>query len=62
LSLFLGRAIGQAGRKWFSDGGSRKHIETRDHFDRLVNSYLPDQRGVFWREGMPLPEIPDGIL
>ncbi|HSV13841.1 MAG TPA: hypothetical protein VLI90_06250 [Tepidisphaeraceae bacterium] len=62
LSLFLGRATGNAGRRWFSDGASRKRVETQSHFDHLVNSYLPDQCGIFWKPGVMLPEIPDGIL
>jgi hypothetical protein len=62
LSLFLGRATGQPGRSWFVAQGSRKRVADRDHFDYLVNTYLPGQRGLFWKEGTPLPAIPDGIL
>ena len=44
------------------NGASRKRVEDQDHFDRLVNSYLPGQRGLFWKEGLELPTIPDNIL
>jgi hypothetical protein len=62
LSLFLGRATSTTGRKWFAHGGSNKRVGDRKHFDHLVETYLPSQRGLFWKEGMPLPEIPNGIL
>lgn len=62
LSLFLGRATGATGRHWFAGGGSNRRVEDRKHFDHLMETYLPKQRGLFWREGMPLPAIPDGIL
>jgi hypothetical protein len=62
LSLFLGRLAGQQGKRWFVADGSRKRVNDRDHFDYLVQRYLPKHRGVFWKEGEPLPEIPDGIL
>jgi hypothetical protein len=52
LSLFLGRSAGISGRTWFAAGGSNKR----------VNTYLPQQRGLFWKEGEPLPEIVEGIL
>jgi hypothetical protein len=62
LSLFLGRWVGQEGVTWFVDGGSRKRVEERKHFDYLLNTYFPDHRGVFWRRGMVLPEIPQWVL
>jgi hypothetical protein len=62
LSLFLGRASAIEGRKWFAAGGSKKRVEDRERFDYLMSAYLPKQRGLFWREGMELPEIPEGIL
>ncbi|WP_442484652.1 hypothetical protein [Aeoliella sp. SH292] len=36
--------------KWLSRDASRKQIQDRDHFDYLVNSYLPDHRGWKWDE------------
>ena len=62
LSLFLGRWTGIEGRTWFVEGGSRKRVTTRGHFDHLLDTYFPDHNGVFWREGMPLPEIPEWVL
>jgi hypothetical protein len=62
LSLLLGRWSGQTGTTWFVDGGSRKRVTTRKHFDYLLDTYFPDHRGVFWREGMVLPEIPEWVL
>jgi len=62
LSLFLGRSTGITGRKWFAEGGSNKRVKDRKHFDHLIETYLPKQRGLFWKEGMELPEIPEGIL
>jgi hypothetical protein len=62
LSLFLGRATGQPGRSWFVALGSRKHVKDQQHFDYLVATYLPDQRGLFRKKGDALPEIPAGIL
>ena len=36
--------------KWFSGGASRKRVRDGDHFDHLINEYLPSHRGAFWRE------------
>jgi hypothetical protein len=62
LSLFLARWTGIQGRTWFVEGGSRKRVCDREHLDHLLNTYFPDHRGVFWKVGMPLPEIPEWIL
>ncbi len=62
LSLFLGRATQQPGRRWFVVGGSRKRVTDQEHLSYLLNTYLPDHVGVFWREGMELPEDTTGIL
>ena len=37
-------------RRWFSGGASRKRVRDRDHFDHLINDYLPSHHGAFWRE------------
>ncbi len=58
LSLFLGRASGVQGKRWFVADGSRKHVQNKAHFDYLVDSYLPKQRGAFWKEGDVLPGLP----
>jgi len=57
-SLMLGRKCGRPGRKWFSRKGSRKRVRDREHFDYLVNEYLPGHRGLRWRKGDLPPEEP----
>jgi hypothetical protein len=61
-SLLLGRALNQPGRRWFVTRSSRKRVRNRKHFDHLLDTYLPDHRGLFWREGQALPEDVYGIL
>jgi len=46
-------------RKWFVRGGSRKQIKQQQHFDYLMNVYLPRHRGLSWREENKLPVAPD---
>jgi hypothetical protein len=62
LSLFIGRATGITGRPWFVAEGSRKRVADLDHLEYLLGTYFPSHRGLSWREGTPLPEIPAGIL
>jgi hypothetical protein len=62
LSLFLGRMHGEQGINWFSDGGSRKRVHDRKHFNYLIETYIPKQSEAKWYEGDPLPSIPDYIL
>jgi hypothetical protein len=62
LSLFLGRLVKEQGRSWFVDGGSRKRVTTREHFDYLIEIYIPKHSEQKWFEGQPLPMIPDHIL
>jgi len=62
LSLFLGRWTGREGVTWFVEGGSRKRVENRGHFEYLLDRYFPDHRGVYWRAGRPLPQIPTWFL
>jgi REP element-mobilizing transposase RayT len=62
LSLFLGRLVNEQGRKWFVGGGSRKRVKDRQHFDYLVETYIPKHSQAKWFEGEPLPAIPDHIL
>ncbi len=54
LSFALGKEIGPRGRRWFTRGQSERRVFDRPHFDHLVGTYLPDHRGVYWREGWPL--------
>jgi hypothetical protein len=37
--------------KWFVESASRKQVKDDDHFDHLVNTYLPSHGGWKWREG-----------
>jgi hypothetical protein len=37
--------------KWFVENASQKQVKDDEHFDHLVNSYLPSHRGWKWREG-----------
>jgi REP element-mobilizing transposase RayT len=37
--------------KWFVESASRKQIKDDEHFDHLVNTYLPSHGGWKWREG-----------
>jgi hypothetical protein len=62
LSLFLARLSGIQGRTWFVDGGSRKRVTTRKHFDYLIKTYLPKHSGEMWFEGQPIPQISQHIL
>lgn len=39
-----------ADRPWFAENASRKRVENREHFDYLMNVYLPNHRGWKWRE------------
>ena len=55
LATALNRFFGTPGRRWFVRGGSRKRVEGRTHLDYLLDTYLPNHSGLFWREGMPLP-------
>jgi hypothetical protein len=38
-------------RRWLEQGGSRKQVKDRNHFDCLMDEYLPSHRGWKWREG-----------
>jgi REP element-mobilizing transposase RayT len=42
------------GRSWFSENASRKRVENRDHYNYLIDVYLPSHRGWKWREGRGL--------
>ncbi len=50
LSRRLNRDV-QRRRNWFVDSASRKQVKDDDHFDHLINEYLPSHRGWKWREG-----------
>ena len=62
LSLLLNRITQQKGRRWFVRDGSRKRVTCDEHLEYVLKKYLPDHRGRFWREGMPLPPDRFGIM
>lgn len=62
LSLFLGRLANVQSRPWFVEKGSRKRVKNQDHFNYLIETYLPSHRGLVWKQGQKLPEIPAHIL
>lgn len=35
---------------WFRRGASRKRVRNRQHFDYLMDVYLPRHHGTFWRD------------
>lgn len=37
-------------RDWFVDGGSRKQVRSRGHFDYLLTTYLPKHAGWKWNQ------------
>jgi hypothetical protein len=46
----LSRALNASflSQQWFNEGGSRKRVRDRKHFDYLMETYLPAHRGVKW--------------
>ena len=58
MSRELGRQFSAPGRRWFVTGGSRKRVRDRRHFEHLMQRYLPSHRGLVWREGDPMPQLP----
>ncbi len=47
LSVRLNR---QRRRKWFSRGGNTRRVESRKHFEHLIEHYLPSHHGWKWCE------------
>jgi hypothetical protein len=58
ISWALSQELGCEGRRWMVRGASRKQVRDRRHFDYLVATYLPRHRGLFWKEGDPVPLVP----
>ncbi len=48
LTRRLNRELGK--REWFTANASRKRVRDRKHFNHLVQTYLPNHRGLTWRE------------
>jgi hypothetical protein len=55
LATELNRHFNTPGKRWFVRGGSRKQVKNRPHLNRLLDKYLPDHPGLFWREGRGVP-------
>ncbi len=59
LALKLNRRHDTPGKRWFvRRHGAPRRVERRQHFDYLLDVYLPDHPGIFWRRGMELPLLP----
>ena len=41
-------------RKWLTKGGSRRQVKNREHFDYLIETYLPSHRGWKWDDARGL--------
>jgi hypothetical protein len=54
----LNKNINTPGKRWFVRGSSRKRVKDRRHLNHLLDVYLPDHPGIFWRDGSPLPTLP----
>lgn len=39
-----------ARRRWLAEGGSRRRVKDRSHFEHLIVTYLPAHRGWKWSE------------
>lgn len=46
LTRRLNRMLGR--REWLSEGGSRKQVRSRGHFEHLMRTYLPKHAGWKW--------------
>jgi len=46
LTRHLNTTIGR--RTWFSENASGKQVKDRNHYDYLVNEYLPSHPGLYW--------------
>jgi hypothetical protein len=58
LALKLNRAHATPGKRWFVHRhGAPRRVENRRYFDHLVQRYIPDHPGLFWKDGMELPSL-----
>jgi hypothetical protein len=57
LTTELNKHFNTPGKRWFVRGGSRKRVVNESHLNRLLDKYLPDHPGPFWREGVTLPVL-----
>lgn len=58
ISWALTKEFKAPGKSWLVREGSRKRVTNRRHFDYLMEKYLPDHRGLKWRDGDPPPLPP----
>jgi hypothetical protein len=60
LTLKLNRRHNTPGKRWFVRRHSApRRVENEKHFQHLLETYLPDHPGLFWKRGMKLPELRD---
>jgi hypothetical protein len=60
LALKLNRAHNSPGKRWFVRRHSApRRVKEQSHFDYLLETYLPDHPGLFWKRGMKLPTSDD---
>jgi len=58
LALKLNRRHDSPGRRWFARRhGAPRRVDDRGYFDHLVEKYIPDHPGLFWKHGMELPRL-----
>ena len=52
LSTELNRHYQTPGRRWFVRGGSLNRVSNPAHLKRLIDRYLPDHPGIFWKKSL----------
>jgi len=58
LVLKMNRRRNTPGKRWFvRRHGTVKHVERQEHLDYLLETYIPDHPGLFWKRGMAPPTI-----
>ena len=58
LVLKLNRRRGITGKRWFVRRHSApRRVRDQKHFDHLLETYLPDHPGIFWKRGIELPRL-----
>lgn len=61
VSLDLSQRAGVTGRPWFAGEASRRRVRTREHFEYLLQQYLPKHGGVQWYEDRGWVNVPAGM-
>ena len=58
LALKLNRRHNTPRKRWFVRGRSApRRVKDQKHLDHLLETYLPDHPGIFWKRGDPLPSL-----